>query len=146
MRRSGWNEQHVAGLDPGDFAGDFVLQVAFEDIDDLWSAISRAASASAPAAAGRLWHDERMLQLVRALVGVALDILRLVVSFLPSSRAIRTENVVLRKQLASYIERRIKPRRLDHATRVGLALFTCPPQKLDHRIADGYDNARRGMM
>jgi hypothetical protein len=65
-----------------------------------------------------------MLQLARAIVAVAWDVLRLVVSFLRSSRAIRAENLVLRKQLASYIERRIKPRRLDHATRVSLALFT----------------------
>ena len=65
-----------------------------------------------------------MLQLARAIVAVASDVLRLVVSFLRSSRAIRAENLVLRKQLASYIERRSKPRRLDHATRVSLALFT----------------------
>lgn len=44
--------------------------------------------------------------------------------FLRSSGAIRAENLVLRKQLVSYIERRINPRRLDHATRVSLALFT----------------------
>ncbi len=65
-----------------------------------------------------------MLQLARAIVGVAWDVLRLVVSFLRSSRAIRAENLVLRKQLASYIERDIKPRRVDHATRVSLTLFT----------------------
>jgi len=65
-----------------------------------------------------------MLQLARTIVGVAFDILRLVVSFLRSSRAIRAENLVLRKQLASNIERGIKPRRIDHATRVSLALFT----------------------
>jgi putative transposase len=65
-----------------------------------------------------------MLQLARTIVGVAFDILRLVVSFLCSSRAIRAENLVLRKQLASYIERGIKPRRVDYATRVSLALFT----------------------
>ena len=64
------------------------------------------------------------MQLARAIVAVASDVLRLVVSFLRSSSAIRAENLVLRKQLASYIERRIKPRRLDHATRVGIALFT----------------------
>src|SRR5215471_15282751 len=77
-----------------------------------------------PANAGRLWHDERMPQLARTIVGVGFDILRLLVSFLRSSRAIRAENLVLRKQLASYIERRIKARRVDHATRVSLALFT----------------------
>jgi transposase InsO family protein len=65
-----------------------------------------------------------MLQLARAIVGVAWDFLRLVVSFLRSSRALRAENLVLRKQLASYIERGIKPRRGDHATRVSLALST----------------------
>ena len=65
-----------------------------------------------------------MLQLARAIVGVASDVLRLVVSFLRSSSAIRAENLVLRRQLAQYIERGIKPRRVDHATRVSLALFT----------------------
>jgi len=65
-----------------------------------------------------------MLQLARAIVGVASEVLRLVVSFSRSSTAIRAENLVLRKQLASYIERGIKPRRVDHATRVSLALFS----------------------
>src|ERR1700676_1176140 len=65
-----------------------------------------------------------MLQLARAIVWVASDLLRLVVSFLRSSRAIRAENLVVRKQLASYIERGIKPRRVDYATRISLALFS----------------------
>src|SRR3984893_6071574 len=65
-----------------------------------------------------------MVQLARAIVGVGWDLLRLAVSFLRLSRALRAENLVLRKQLASYIERGIKPRRVDHATRVSLALFT----------------------
>ena len=65
-----------------------------------------------------------MLPLARAFIGVAWDVLRLIVSFLRSSGGIRAENLVLRKQLASYIERGIKPRRVDHATRVSLALFT----------------------
>jgi hypothetical protein len=63
-------------------------------------------------------------KLARAIVGVAFDVLKLVASFLRPSSAIRAENPVLRKQLASYIERGIKPRRVDHATRVSLALFT----------------------
>jgi putative transposase len=65
-----------------------------------------------------------MLPLARAFVGVASDFLRLIVSFLRSSSAIRAENLVLRRQLARYIERGIKPRCVDHATRVSLALFT----------------------
>ena len=65
-----------------------------------------------------------MLQLARAIVWVASDVLRLVVSFLRSSSAIRAENLVLRRQLARYIERGIRPRRVDHATRVSIALFS----------------------
>ncbi len=65
-----------------------------------------------------------MLQLAQTIVGVAFDVLRLVVSFLRPSSAIRAENLVLRKQLARYIERGVKPKRVDHATRVSLALFT----------------------
>jgi hypothetical protein len=65
-----------------------------------------------------------MLQLARAFVGVASDVLRLVVLFLRSSSTLRAENLVLRKQLGSYVERGIKPRHVDHATRVSLALFT----------------------
>lgn len=45
-------------------------------------------------------------------------------SFLRSSSAIRAENLVLRRQLASYIERGIRSRRVDHAIRVSLVLFT----------------------
>ena len=89
----------------------------------LWSAIIRAAGVPCPRPANpdRLWHHEHMLQLARAIVGVASDVLRLIVSFLRLSWAIRAENLVLRKQLARYIERGIKPRRVDHATRVSLA-------------------------
>jgi hypothetical protein len=65
-----------------------------------------------------------MLLLARTVIGVASDVLRLILSFLYSSGAIRAQNLVLRKQLSSSIERGIKPRRADHATRVSLALFS----------------------
>jgi putative transposase len=65
-----------------------------------------------------------MLQLARAIVGVTSDVLRLCVLFMRASIAIRAENLVLRRQLARYIERGIKPKRVDHVTRVSLALFT----------------------
>ena len=65
-----------------------------------------------------------MSHLARAIFGLLSDVLRLGILFLRPSAAIRAENLVLRKQLASYIERGIKPRRVDHATRVSLALFS----------------------
>ena len=61
---------------------------------------------------------------MRIVVGLVTDALRLVFLLLHSAGAIRAENLVLRKQLALYVERRIKPRRVDLATRVGLALLT----------------------
>ena len=65
-----------------------------------------------------------MVRLARAILGIVSDILSLGVLFLRSSNTIRAENLVLRRQLARYIERGIKPRRVDHVTRVSLALFT----------------------
>jgi hypothetical protein len=64
-----------------------------------------------------------MLQLARAIVWVASDVLRLVVSLLRSSSAIRAENLVLRRQLARYIERgRMRPQPLLAATSAILAM------------------------
>ena len=65
-----------------------------------------------------------MLVLARTIVGVLADILKLGALFFRSSTGIRAENLVLRRQLARYIERGIKPRRVDHATRVSLSVFS----------------------
>jgi hypothetical protein len=55
-----------------------------------------------------------MLDLARAIVGMLSDVLRLGILFLRPSAAIRAENLVLRRQLARYLERNIKPRRVDY--------------------------------
>jgi len=65
-----------------------------------------------------MWH------LVRSIAGVLADVVSLGVLFFRSSSSIRAENLVLRRQLAQYIERGIKPRRVDHPTRVCLAVFS----------------------
>src|SRR5260370_12639170 len=41
-----------------------------------------------------------------------------------SSQSIRAENLFLRRQLALYIERGVKPRRIDPATRIFLTLLS----------------------
>jgi putative transposase len=64
-----------------------------------------------------------MLALARTIVGVITDVLKLGALFLRSSAAMRAENLVLRRQLARYIERGIKPRRVDHPTRVSPSVF-----------------------
>ena len=65
-----------------------------------------------------------MLELARAVVAVIADFFQLGALFLRSAREIRAENLALRKQLAAYIERRIRPRRLDHAGRVSLSVLS----------------------
>ena len=52
------------------------------------------------------------------------DAFRLLFLFLQPSVAIRAQNLVLRRQLAGYVERAIKPKRVDFVTRVCLALLT----------------------
>ena len=41
-----------------------------------------------------------------------------------SRRSIESENLFLRRQLALYVERAVKPRRVDSATRITLALLS----------------------
>ena len=65
-----------------------------------------------------------MHRLSQMAIGFFSDILGLGFSFFRSSNAIRAENLVLRRQLAKYLERGVKPRRVDALTRISLALFT----------------------
>ena len=68
----------------------------------------------------KLWHDERMATFAR----IALeDALSGVVLLLRSTVAVRAENLFLRRQLALYIERGVRPRRVDAAGRISLALL-----------------------
>jgi len=65
-----------------------------------------------------------MLQTARAILEVLADLVRLAALFMRPTSAIRAENLALRKQLAAYIERGIKPRRLDHAGRASLVVLS----------------------
>ena len=65
-----------------------------------------------------------MLRLVRICTRMLSDVLALGILFLRPSVTIRAENLVLRRQLAGYIERGIKPRRVDYVSRVSLAVLT----------------------
>ena len=65
-----------------------------------------------------------MVGLARIFLGLFVDFLKLGILFLRPASAIRAENLVLRRQLAKYVERGIKPRRMDPVTRVSLAVFS----------------------
>jgi putative transposase len=58
------------------------------------------------------------------LIGLVADTFRWLRFSVRSSRSIKAENLFLRRQLALYIERGIKPRRIDLVMRIGLTLLS----------------------
>jgi putative transposase len=65
-----------------------------------------------------------MLSLAELLIGWIADTFRWLRLSVRSSRSIKAENLFLRRQLALYIERGIKPRRIDLVTRMGMTLLS----------------------
>jgi putative transposase len=61
---------------------------------------------------------------VRTFLRVAADILRFGSSLWRSHAQLAAENLFLRKQLALYLERQVKPRRADDATRIALVALS----------------------
>jgi putative transposase len=59
---------------------------------------------------------------VRTILCLVDDLLRLVADAVRSRAQLSAENLFLRKQLALYMERQVKPRRADDATRIALVL------------------------
>ena len=64
------------------------------------------------------------MALARILLRLLADLAGLVVLSLRPRRSIAAENLFLRRQLALYQERGVKPRRVDAATRASLALLS----------------------
>ena len=61
---------------------------------------------------------------VRTVVRLAGDVLRLLSTAVRSHAHLAAENLFLRKQLALYVERQMKPRRADDATRIVLVALS----------------------
>jgi hypothetical protein len=61
---------------------------------------------------------------LRTVLRIACDLLRLVSAAGQSHAHLAAENLFLRKQLALYVERRVKPRRADDATRIALVALS----------------------
>jgi len=76
-----------------------------------------------PAQDGMLWHDEHMVTL--AAIGFRLvgDALQWLVLLFRSTAGVRAENLFMRRQLALFIERGVRPRRVDAATRASLTVL-----------------------
>ena len=91
----------------------------------LCSANTRFRSTSTGnAAMGRLWHHRSVIVLLRVVLRLLADLAGLIALSVRPRRAIEAENLVLRRQLALFKERRMKPRRIDAATRASLALLS----------------------
>jgi transposase InsO family protein len=85
-----------------------------------------SAVARLSACAGRhftVWHHERMVTLAAIALRLIKDALRWLVLLCRSTEAVRAENLFLRRQLALFIERGVRPRRVDAATRVSLVVL-----------------------
>ncbi len=65
-----------------------------------------------------------MIALARIVVQLLADLAGLVVLLLRPRRSVAAENLFLRRQLALYLERGAKPRRVDAATRVSLTVLS----------------------
>src|SRR5580765_5522570 len=66
---------------------------------------------------------ERMVSLLRTAGLLVEDAFRWVLILFRSAEALHSENLFLRRQLALYIERGVRPRRVDGADRISLALL-----------------------
>jgi putative transposase len=69
-----------------------------------------------------VWHDRRVLSAVSIVARLASELVGWVALALQSRQSLHAEVLFLRRQLALYVERGVKPRRIDAATRVSLAL------------------------
>jgi hypothetical protein len=65
-----------------------------------------------------------MIALIKIAISLLSDACRLAVLLFRPSGALMAENLFLRRQLALYQERGVKPHRIDAATRISLALLS----------------------
>ena len=72
----------------------------------------------------RVWHHPRVLSVLSIVVRVVTDLVEWVALAFQSRQSLHAEVLFLRRQLALYVERGVKPRRIDAATRVSLALLS----------------------
>jgi hypothetical protein len=72
----------------------------------------------------RTVSSQPVLRTALALFALFADLLRLLRLMLGSRARLAAENLFLRKQLACYLERQVRPRRTDNASRIALVLLS----------------------
>src|SRR5882672_5543532 len=71
-----------------------------------------------------MWHHQSMIVILRIVLRLLTDLIALSAFAFRRRRATAAEILVLRRQIALYKERGIKPRRIDAVTRISLALLS----------------------
>jgi len=71
-----------------------------------------------------VWHDRRVVSAVSIVVRLASELVGWVALAFRSRQSLQAEVLFLRRQLALYVERGVKPRRVDATTRASLALLS----------------------
>jgi transposase InsO family protein len=71
-----------------------------------------------------MWHHKSVIAPFQIVLRLLTDLIALTALALRQRRATAAEILVLRRQIALYKEREIKPRRIDPATRISLALLS----------------------
>ena len=74
--------------------------------------------------AERMWHHKSVVALLQIALRLLADLIAMMAFAFRQRRATAAEILVLRRQLALYKERAIKPRRIDRVTRISLALLS----------------------
>jgi putative transposase len=71
-----------------------------------------------------VWHDRRVLSAVSIVARLASELVGWVALAFQSRQSLHAEVLFLRRQLALYVERGVKPRRIDPVTRILLAILS----------------------
>ena len=71
-----------------------------------------------------MWHHKSVIALFQIVLRLLIDLIALIALGFRQRRATAAEILVLRRQIALYKERGIKPRRIDPVTRISLALLS----------------------
>ncbi len=71
-----------------------------------------------------MWHHKSVIALFQIVLRLLIDLIALIALGFRQRRATAAEILVVRRQIALYKERGIKPRRIDPVTRISLALLS----------------------
>src|SRR5450631_820014 len=100
-----------------------VLRMALENRS--WGVVVRIYSiATVDVHAKPMWHHKSVIVLFQIVLRLLIDLIALTALAFRQRRSTAAEILVLRRQIALYKERGIKPRRIDPATRISLALLS----------------------